>query len=127
MPRGPARRPGISARSRSGSGTGSSSRSADRARAAQRGGAEARLRSPRVRRAPAAPDVDADEQEQPHHIDEMPIPGGRLEPEMLLRPEMAFVGADQADGEKDGADDDVRAVEARRHEEGRGVDILGEV
>src|SRR3954464_272857 len=127
MPRDPARRPGISARSPSGSETGSSSRSADTARAAGRGGAEARSRSPRVRRAPAAPDVDADEQEQPHAVDEMPVPGCRLEAEMLLRPEVALIGANEADDQEDRADDDVRAVEARRHEEGRGVDILGEV
>ena len=50
------------------------------------------------RRAPAAPDVDRDEQEQPHDVDEMPVPGRRLEAEMLLRREVALVGADQADG-----------------------------
>src|SRR6185295_5292172 len=79
-----------------------------------------------IRRAPAAPDVDAQEQEQPHHVDEMPVPGGRLEAEMLLRGEMPLVGADQADGEEDGADDDMEAVEAGRHEEGRGIDIVFE-
>src|SRR5688572_12853988 len=41
-----------------------------------------------VRRAPAAPDIDGDEQEQPHDIDEMPVPGGGLEPEMLLGSEV---------------------------------------
>ena len=34
--------------------------------------------------APAAPDVDAEEQEQPDDVDEMPVPGRRLEAEMLL-------------------------------------------
>ena len=31
------------------------------------------------------PDIDADEQEQPHHVDEVPVPGGELEAEMLGR------------------------------------------
>src|SRR5690606_18604887 len=31
------------------------------------------------------PDIDGCEQEQPDHVDEMPVPGSRLEPEMLLR------------------------------------------
>src|SRR5688500_10177945 len=75
------------------------------------------------RRAPAAPDIDGDEQEQPHDVDEVPVPGGRLEPEMLLGGEVALVGADQADGQEDGADDDMGAVEAGRHEEGGAVDV----
>ena len=40
------------------------------------------------RRAAPAPDVDAGEQEQPHHVDEVPVPGGELEAEMLLRREV---------------------------------------
>src|SRR5687768_6278608 len=75
--------------------------------------------------APAAPDVDADEQEQPDDVDEVPVPSGRLEAEMLLRLEMALIGADQADDQEDRADDHMGAVEAGRHEEGRGVDIVG--
>jgi len=30
----------------------------------------------------AAPHIDAGEQEQPHDVDEMPVPGGELETEM---------------------------------------------
>src|SRR5687768_12897227 len=74
-----------------------------------------------------APDVDAGEEEQPDHVDEMPVPGGGLEAEMLFRPEMALQRADQADGQEDGADDDVGAVEAGRHEEGGAVDVAGKV
>src|SRR6476659_2887134 len=48
-----------------------------------------------------APDIDADEQEQPHHVDEMPIPGSELEAEMLGRGEMPGIGADQADDQED--------------------------
>src|SRR6266849_4482011 len=73
-----------------------------------------------------APDIDADEQEQPHHVDEMPVPGGEFEPEMLLRGEMAGIGAGEADDQEDGADQHVEAVEAGRHEEGRAIDIAGE-
>src|SRR4051812_39392254 len=82
--------------------------------------------SPGVRRAPAAPDVDRREQEQPDYVDEMPIPGGSLEAEMLTRREVALVRTDEADGQKDRPDDDMEAVKARRHEEGRAVDAAFE-
>ena len=45
----------------------------------------------------AAPYVDADEQEQPHHVDEVPIPGREFEAEMLLRRELTSHRAQQAD------------------------------
>src|SRR5690348_9295356 len=77
--------------------------------------------------AAGAPDVDADEQEQPDHVDEMPVPGGELEAEMLLRREMAAIGADQADDQEHGADQHMEAMEAGRHEEGRAVHISREV
>jgi hypothetical protein len=38
----------------------------------------------RGRRA-GAPDVDGGEQEQPDHVDEVPVPGSGLETEVLLR------------------------------------------
>ena len=81
---------------------------------------------PYIKRITAAPDVDRHEQEQPDDVDEVPVPGGRLEAEMLLRREVAAQGAHQADGQEDRADDDVEAVEAGRHEEGRAVDIAFE-
>ena len=40
--------------------------------------------------ADAAPPVDADEEEQPHHVDEVPVPGRRLEAEMMVGREMAL-------------------------------------
>src|SRR3954470_8018576 len=73
-----------------------------------------------------APDVDADEQEQPDYVDEMPVPGGELEAEMLGRREMTGIGADQADDQEDSADQNMEAVKAGRHEKGRAVDIAGE-
>src|SRR5918997_495618 len=41
--------------------------------------------------AAGAPDIDADEQEQPDHVDEVPVPGGELEAEMLGGRELAHV------------------------------------
>src|SRR5437764_1892378 len=70
-----------------------------------------------------APYIDADEQEQPDHIDEMPVPGGKLETEMLLRRELPGIGAQQADRQEDCANDHVEAVEAGGHEEGRAIDV----
>ena len=63
-----------------------------------------------------------DEQEQPHHVDEVPVPGGGLEAEMPLRREVAAAGAEPADDQEAGADDDVEAVEAGRQEEDRRID-----
>src|SRR5689334_10132567 len=74
--------------------------------------------------AAAAPPVDADEQEQPDDVDEVPVPRRRLEAEMVVRPEMPGACAEEIHREEAGADDDVEAVEARRHEEGRGVDAV---
>src|SRR5262245_63338200 len=95
----------------------------------QRGGiapppAADRWRRPSMgERRTATPDVDAGEQEQPDHVDEVPVPGGELEAEVLLRGELAGIGAREADDQEDRADDHVRAVEAGRHEEGRAVDV----
>src|SRR5215471_17428991 len=66
--------------------------------------------------AAGAPDIDADEQEQPHHVDEMPVPGGELEAEVLLGREMPGVGTAEAHGQEYGSDNDMEAVEAGRHE-----------
>src|SRR5215510_10196289 len=73
-----------------------------------------------------APDVDAAEQEQPDHVDEVPVPGGELEAEMLGRFELAGKRAAQAHDQEDRADDHMEAVEAGRHEEGRAVDVAFE-
>src|SRR5271166_495813 len=69
------------------------------------------------RGAPRAPDIDAAEQEQPHNVDEVPVPGGELEAEMMARGHLAEEGAHEADREEDHPDDDVRAMKAGRHEE----------
>src|SRR5690242_18868235 len=74
----------------------------------------------------AAPPIDTDEEEQPDDVDEVPVPRRGLESEMMIGTEMASDPADQADEKEGRADDDMRAVEARRHEEGRRIDALGE-
>src|SRR5437764_676033 len=74
-----------------------------------------------------APHVDAGEQKQPDHVDEMPVPGSELEAEMLGGGEMAEIDADQADDQKRRADDHVRAVKSRGHEEGGAIDVAAEI
>src|ERR1044071_5650330 len=69
------------------------------------------------------PHKDAGEQEEPHHVDEVPVPGRSFETEMTRRGELAGHSAEEADSEEDRADDDVEAVKARRHEEGRAIDV----
>src|SRR3546814_4241356 len=59
--------------------------------------------------------VDEDEQEQPDDVDEVPVPGGGLEAEMLFGGEVPLHRAEQADRQEDRSDDDVEAVEAGRH------------
>src|SRR6266851_1487523 len=76
---------------------------------------------------PCAEEIDASEQEQPDYVDEMPVPGRGLEPEMMLGLEMAGPCPEEADDQEGGADDDMEAVEARRHEEGGGIDAILEM
>src|SRR5450432_535666 len=76
---------------------------------------------------PGAEEIDAGEQEQPDHVDEMPVPGRGLEAEMMLRLEVAGPRPEEADDQERRPDDDMEAVEARRHEEGRGIDAVLEV
>src|SRR5690606_22691004 len=73
-----------------------------------------------------APDIDAGKEEEPHHVDEVPVPGGSLEAEMMLRRELPGKRAAEADREEDGADEHMEAVEAGRHVEGRAIDVARE-
>ncbi len=75
----------------------------------------ARARSIRLHRQ-VRRDVDKREQEQPHHVDEMPIPGSGFEAEMLGGRELPRHQTEQAHRQEDGADDHVRAMEAGSHE-----------
>src|SRR6516162_957857 len=76
--------------------------------------------------APLSPPIDADEQEKPDDVDEMPIPGGRLEPEMMVRLEITAPRAKKANRQECRADYHMEAVKAGRHEKGRRVDAAGE-
>src|SRR3954454_11566817 len=70
--------------------------------------------------------VDEGEQEQPHHVDEMPVPGRGFEAEMPLCRKGIVVGAEPADDQETGADDDVEAVEAGGKEERRRIDAAAD-
>src|SRR5712671_3172481 len=69
----------------------------------------------------SAPPINADEEEQPHDVHEVPVPCCRLEAEMMIGLEVSGDGAEEVHGEEARADDDMEAVEPRRHEEGRGI------
>src|SRR5712692_2647313 len=73
-----------------------------------------------------APPIDADEQEQPDDVDKVPVPGRRLQPEMMVGFEMALGSAPQTYGKEDRPDDDVKPVKTGRHEERRRIDAAGE-
>src|SRR6516165_2582707 len=73
-----------------------------------------------------SPPIDADEKEKPDDVDEMPIPGGRLEPEMVVRLEITAPRTKEANRQERRADHHVEAVKAGRHEKGRRVDAAGE-
>src|SRR5262249_62042858 len=73
------------------------------------------------------PHINAGKQEDPDDVDEMPVPGGKLEAKMLRRREMSKIGTQQAHDQERRADDDMRAMKARRHEESRDVDVAAEI
>src|SRR5215475_6343046 len=87
---------------------------------------EASKRSTSVRRA-RSPDIYAGKQKQPYDVDEMPVPGGELEAEMLFRAEVARHRSRKANDEEDRADDHVRAMKARRHEKRGAVNVAAEM
>src|SRR5215469_9222477 len=74
-----------------------------------------------------APPIDAHEEEQPDDIDKMPVPGCRLEAEMMIGFEMAGPGPVEAHDQERGSDNDVETVKPGRHEKGRRIDPAGEV
>src|ERR1700759_4934129 len=66
--------------------------------------------------------IHEQEQSEPHHVYEMPIPGDRFEREMVILGEMVFVAAEPDHGEHDRAERHVQTVETVQHEERRAVD-----
>lgn len=73
--------------------------------------------------ASAAPDVDGEEEEQPHNVHKVPVPSSRLKSDVTFLREMTALQTQQADEQEDRADQDVEAVETGRHEEGRAVNV----
>src|SRR4051812_9807610 len=71
--------------------------------------------------------VNPGEEEQPHHVDEMPVPGGGLEADVLVGLELIGGGAEAADDQKHRADEHMEAMEAGGEEKGRRIDAVGEV
>ena len=71
--------------------------------------------------APATPNVDGDEEEEPHDVDKVPIPCRSFKTKMLLRREMALVGTCKADRQENGAYNDVKAMETSRHVKCRAI------
>lgn len=65
----------------------------------------------------ATPPVNGDEEEQPDHINEVPVPSGSFEAEMAVFREMAKLRTAVAYIEKDRSDKDVETVETGSHEE----------
>ena len=73
-----------------------------------------------------SPQIDGDEEEEPHDVNKVPIPSGKFKTEMLLRREMSPRSAQQTDRQKDRTDDHMEPVKARRHEQGCAVDVAPE-
>src|SRR4029453_1087445 len=57
----------------------------------------------------------------------MPVPGGKLETEMLSRREVPEIGTEQTDDQERRADDDMRAMESGRHKEWGAIDVAPEI
>src|SRR6266436_1184103 len=69
------------------------------------------------------PYIYAGEQEEPHDVNEVPVPGGKFKPQMLLGRELPGQGTNEAHDQENRPDDDMGAVESCRHEEGGAVDM----
>src|SRR5467141_3890939 len=71
------------------------------------------------------PYIYAGEQEEPHDVNEVPVPGGKFKPQMLLGRELPGQGTNEAHDQEKRPDDEMGAVESYRHEEGGAVDMAG--
>src|SRR4051812_32342155 len=76
----------------------------------------------------ASDDVDGCVDDDPHHVDEVPVDPGDLDAVVVVRGVVAAEGTDGGEGEQRQADEDVRAVEAGEGEEDRaeGAVVRGE-
>src|SRR6476619_3234717 len=64
-------------------------------------------------------DVHGEVHDDPHHVDEVPVDAGDLEPVVMLRREVTLEGSHRRDREERETDEDVGAVQARQPEEDR--------
>lgn len=71
--------------------------------------------------------VHEDIKTEPDHVNEVPVPGGAFEAEVVVRGEVALEHADQHHGQHRRAHDHVKAVKAGEHEEERAVGAGGEL
>ena len=65
--------------------------------------------------------VHPHEQEQPDHVDEVPIPSRSLKADVLVGLELVFHGAEAADDEENRSHENVEAMEAGGEIERRGM------
>jgi len=63
-------------------------------------------------------DVNESEQKEPNHINEVPVPRGRFEAEMLLRRKPAAHQTRPTYEQEDRSDEDMQTVKTRGQEEG---------
>ena len=70
-----------------------------------------------------APDVDAGEEEEPDHINKVPVPSCGFKSDMSFGCEVPCLKAEEANREEDRTDHNVEAMEACRHEEVCTVDV----
>src|SRR5262249_16716602 len=80
-----------------------------------------------MRDAGRTPHINARKQENPDDVDKMPVPGGKLETEMLGGSEMSKIDTNEAHDQERRAYDHVGAVESGSHEERGTVDVAAVV
>src|SRR5205809_7916714 len=66
---------------------------------------------------PKSEDVDRREDDDPHHVDEVPVDPADLDAVMMLGGEVPAEGADRHEGQDREADEHMAAVQAREAEE----------
>src|SRR5215472_1299578 len=76
---------------------------------------------------PNSEDVDRREDDDPHHVDEVPVDPADLDAVMVLGREVPSEGADRHEGEDRQPDEDVAAVEAGEAEEDGGERAVARV
>src|SRR5436305_2288104 len=76
---------------------------------------------------PRSEDVDRREDDDPHHVDEVPVDPADLDAVMVLGREMPPEGADRHERENREPDEHVAAVQAREAEEDRGEGAVRQV